>query len=128
MPGLRRLASCAVCFAALAIARSAAAEPIVVSQRYDFRVDDGRSTGGAWTPSHSGNPALANRWRWAGSPSRGNGRWAEMPATRGRGQSQAGNYLTSPVIDVEAALGMAADTFRFSIAQRFNFKIGRAHV
>lgn len=105
----------------LPIARFAAAEPIVVSRQYDFRPDDGRSTGGAWTPSHSGGPAVANRWRWTGSPSRTNGRWAETPPARGRGQSPIGNYLTSPVIDVKSLLGSSADAFRLSIAQRFNF-------
>ncbi len=109
------------CVAILALGRFAVADPIVVSRQYDFRPDDGRSTGGAWTPSHSGNPAAANRWRWTGSPRRGNGRWAEMPAARGRGQAEAGNYLTSPVIDVTSLLGNSADTFRLSIAQRFNF-------
>ena len=121
MPGLRLLASCAACFASLAVARFAAAEPVVVSQQYDFRADDGRSTGGAWTPSHSGNPALVNRWRWTGSPRRNNGRWAEMPPPRGRGQAGIGNYLTSPVIDVTSLPGSRGDTFRLSIAQRFNF-------
>ena len=121
MLGLRLLASFAACFAPLVLAGFAAAEPVIVSQQYDFRTDDGRSTGGAWTPSHSGNPALANRWRWAGSPGRNNGRWAETPPTRGRGQAQNGNYLTSPVIDVPSLLGSSGDTFRLSIAQRFNF-------
>lgn len=121
MPGLRLLASCAACLASLSLPRVAAAEPIVISRQYDFRADDGRSTGGAWTPSHSGNPALADRWRWIGSPRRNNGRWAETPPTRGRGQAQIGNYLTSPVIDVESLLGSSGDTFRLSIAQRFNF-------
>lgn len=109
------------CVAMLALARCAAAEPIVVSRQYDFRPDDGRSTGGAWTPSHSGDPAVANRWRYIDSPRRNNGRWAETPPARGRGQSQIGNFLTSPVIDVKSLLGSSADTFRLSIAQRFNF-------
>lgn len=121
MSGLRLLASFAVCFAPLVLAGFAAADPIVFSQQYDFRSDDGRSTGGAWTPSHTGNPSIANRWRWTGSPRRGNGRWAEMPAARGRGQAEAGYYLTSPVIDVTSMLGSSADTFRLSLAQRFNF-------
>lgn len=116
-----RRALLVTCVAVFALVRLAAAEPIVVSQQYDFRTDDGRSTGGAWTPSHSGNPAAANRWRWTGSPRRGNGRWAETPPARGRGQAQIGNYLTSPVIDVKSLLGSSADTFRLNIAQRFNF-------
>lgn len=133
MPSLRLLASVlSVGFAPwrllfvawgllLVLARFVTAETIVFSQRYDFRTDDGSSTGGAWTPSHSGNSAATNRWRWTGSPRRNNGRWAETPPARGRGQAQIGNFLTSPVIDVKSLLGTGADTFRLSIAQRFNF-------
>lgn len=114
-----RLAVCAACLVALA--RVVAAEPIVVSQRYDFRTDDGRSTGGAWLPGHSGHSAVANRWRWTGSPRLGTGRWAETPAVRSGWRPGVESYLTSPVIDVKALLGGSADTFRLSLAHRFNF-------
>ncbi|MFM9194832.1 MAG: hypothetical protein ACKOWG_03640 [Planctomycetia bacterium] len=96
------------------------AGPMVVSERFDFRRDDGRSTGGAWTPGHSGGGPAAERWRWIGPTQRAAGRWAETPAG-GRGQADRGNYLTSPLIDVKSLLGQSADTFRLSIAQRFNF-------
>lgn len=99
---------------------SVSAGPMVVSERFDFRRDDGRSTGGAWTPSHSGSGPAAERWRWVGSPQRATGRWAEVPAA-GRGHADRGNYLTSPVIDVKSLLGQEADMFRLSIAHRFNF-------
>ena len=113
---------CAVvsCGLTLVSCGSAAAGPMVVSQRYDFRVDNGRSSGGAWTPSHSGRGPAAERWRYVEPTRRAPGRWAETPAS-GRGHVDRGNYLTSPVIDVKGLLGQNADTFRLSIAQRFNF-------
>ncbi len=101
-------------------AGSACAGPMVVSERFDFRRDDGRSTGGAWTPGHSGGGPTAERWRWIGPTQRAAGRWADTPAG-GRGQVDRVNFLTSPVIDVKSSLGQSADTFRLSIAQRFNF-------
>jgi hypothetical protein len=110
----------AACVAVLIPVGSAGAGTIVVGERYDFRIDDGRSTGGAWTASHSGGGPSAERWRWAGAPHRHNGRWTESPAG-GRGHADRGNFLTSPVIDVKSMLGTSADTFRLSIAQRFNF-------
>ena len=66
MSGLRLLTSFAVCFAPLVLAGFAAADPVIVSEQYDFRSDDGRSTGGAWTPSHTGNSSIASDWRGLG--------------------------------------------------------------
>lgn len=133
MPGsgvfVRRLSGHVLCVACIVACSAScfapgfvAAGPIVVSEVYDFRTDDGRSTGGAWTASHSGGGPAAERWRWTGSSQRGTGRWTESPA-RGRGHAERGNYLTSPVIDVKAMLGVSADSFRLSIAQRFNFTL-----
>lgn len=106
--------------ASVAGARGAAAGPIVVSEHFDFRRDDGRSTGGAWKASHAGGGAAAERWKWVGSSRRDTGRWTET-SPNGRGQTDRGNYLTSPLIDVTSALGKNGDTFRISLAHRFNF-------
>jgi hypothetical protein len=114
------LALLPLCGGLPAFDRSASAAPMGGSQQWDFRIDDGRSTGGAWTASHSGGGPAAERWRWIGPSRRNDGRWAEVAAA-GRGHEGRGNYLTSPVIDVKAMLGTTADAFRFSIAQRFDF-------
>lgn len=116
------VSSLVACVVACGTPGSVEAGPIV-SEVYDFRIDDGRSTGGSWTASHSGGGPAAERWRWTGSPQRDTGRWTELPA-RGGGHAERGNYLTSPVIDVKAMLGSSADSFRLSIAQRFNFTLG----
>jgi hypothetical protein len=100
--------------------RLATAGPIVVSEQFDFRIDDGRSTGGAWTASHSGGGPPAERWKWVGPSRRDTGRWAET-SPHGRSQPGRGNYLTSPVIDAASLLGQSGDTFRISLAQRFSF-------
>ena len=95
---------------------SASAAPMGGSQQWDFRIDDGRSTGGAWTASHSGGGPAAERWRWIGPSRRNDGRWAEVAAA-GRGHEGRGNYLTSPVIDVKAMLGTTADGLRVATGQ-----------
>lgn len=111
----------AASFAALIAGhRIADAGPIVATEQFDFRTGNGRSAGGAWTASHSGGGPATERWRWVGSSSRNNGRWTQAPSGSKR-QVDRGNYLTSPVIDVKSLLGTNADSFRISLAQRFDF-------
>lgn len=98
----------------------AEAGPIVATKQFDFRIDNGGSAGGEWTASHSGGGPATERWRWVGSSSRNTGRWTQAPSSSRR-RVDRGNYLTSPVIDVETLLGTGADSFRISLAQRFDF-------
>lgn len=100
--------------------RVAEAGPIVATKQFDFRIDNGRSADGAWTASHSGGGPVTERWRWVGSSSRNTGRWTHAPSSSNR-RVDRGNYLTSPVIDVKSLLGTSADSFRISLAQRFDF-------
>lgn len=101
--------------------RVAEAGPIVASQQFDFRTGNGRSAGGEWTASHSGGGPATERWRWVGSSTQNTGRWTQAPSSSRR-RVERGNYLTSPVIDVESLLGTGADSFRISLAQRFDFE------
>lgn len=110
----------ASCFASAAGHRVAEAGSIVATRQFDFRTGNGRSADGGWTASHSGGGPVAERWRWVGSSNRNTGRWSQAPSSASR-RVDRGNYLTSPVIDVESLLGKGADSFRITLAQRFDF-------
>jgi hypothetical protein len=93
---------------AILFGTAARAAPVVIDNEYDF------SKGPlGWTSqnvSYNGAP-VPNSWQWSG------GQWHVDPVAVPSYRYWAGNYLTSPVIEVAATI----DILEFNMIQRFRF-------